>query len=72
MITTDLPAPPIPTSPAGAVHIGEWKGNGPDRGRYFEHAPIRIVDITLSIHGIQYIRGTTGQHQDSASRCAST
>jgi hypothetical protein len=53
--TTHLPAP------AGAVHVDEWRGDGTDLGRYFEHAPIDIGDATLTIHGIQYARGTTGR-----------
>jgi hypothetical protein len=49
------------SAPAGAVQVDEWNGDGPDRGRYFEHAPINIVDVALTIHGIQYARGTTGR-----------
>ncbi|OBK76297.1 hypothetical protein [Mycobacterium sp. 1274761.0] len=49
------------SAPAGAVHVGEWRGDGADRGRPFEHAPIDIGDATLTIHGVQYARGTTGR-----------
>jgi hypothetical protein len=45
------------------VWVGEWDNNysGDDRGRYFDHAPIDVEGMTLTIHGVQYARGTTGR-----------
>lgn len=57
--------PEIPTywppQPAGAVHIGEWEGDGADRGRHFEHSPVDIGGAILTIQGVQYASGTTGR-----------
>jgi hypothetical protein len=50
----------LPT-PAGAVHVDEWDTAVGEPSRYFEHAPIDIEGATLTIHGIQYGRGTTGR-----------
>lgn len=53
--------PPIYLCRAGAVWVGEWDGNGDDCGRYFDHAPIEVEGVTLTICGVQYARGTTGR-----------
>ena len=58
--TTYDPAIHLPI-PAGAVYVGEWDGDRNDRGRYFEHAPINVEGAELTIHGIQYARGTSGR-----------
>jgi hypothetical protein len=47
--------------PAGAVSVGEWHGQEPDRARFFEHPPLDIGDAILTIRGVQYANGTTGR-----------
>jgi hypothetical protein len=57
--TTDLDAY-LPV-PAGAVSVGEWHGEGADRSRNFEHAPVDVGDATLTLRGVQYASGDTGR-----------
>jgi hypothetical protein len=55
---TTTPTLPLP---AGAVSVGEWHGEGADRARYFEHAPVDIGDAILTMRGVQYASGGTGR-----------
>lgn len=59
-MTTTYPTAHLP-APAGAEYVAKWEDEGRDRGRYFNHAPIEIEGVTLTIQGIQYARGTTGR-----------
>ena len=47
--------------PAGAVWFGEWEGEGDDRDRFFNHTTIEVDDASLTIQGVQYVRGATGR-----------
>lgn len=47
--------------PPGAVWAGDWDGDGEDRGRFFDHAPIRIADTTLTMQGVQSAAGVTSR-----------
>ncbi len=59
MTTTTIDISAYLPLPSGAVSTGEWSGEGADRGRDFEHAPVDIGDAILTIRGVQYANGVT-------------